>query len=55
LDFLVKKCDLVVTHTVRASLRLKVQNRAPRPFFTVDELNELEKEIGIGIFDKKRR
>ena len=53
-EFMIKKVEGVVTFIVRVAVMIKVQNKADRPFFTTEELNDLEKELGIGLFSKDR-
>jgi hypothetical protein len=52
LEFLTRKCAGIVTFIVQLQTKFKVQNKAKRPFFTTEELNDLEKELGIGLYSK---
>jgi MYND finger len=54
LEFLLKKCDKGMIQIVRYAILTKMDKQTPRPYFSVDELNELEKELGIGIFGKSQ-
>jgi hypothetical protein len=48
-----EKYQVCITLTVRERLKIKIQKKAKRPFFTVKRINSIEEEFSIGHFSKK--
>mmetsp|Transcript_28251 Transcript_28251/g.68745 ORF Transcript_28251/g.68745 Transcript_28251/m.68745 type:complete len:403 (-) Transcript_28251:1594-2802(-) len=49
-DMALEQCNIL---TLRALVRFQLQKRTHRPYFSLDEINNYEKELGIGIYSEE--
>lgn len=45
-------CDDIAERTLQAAARLKLHEQTQRPMFSLEEANQYEKELGIGLFSE---